>query len=123
MNFLRNLFVKYKLEKSFKKDISTVHKYSRCLIENSFKCESDIRRTLNALNSNSRESYWRTTWRSSYIERKVSMESKVVSVKFSLNVHAEAFARRHVGNQKNMFKYESFWCSDNQTPEERAYYK
>ena len=56
MNFLRNLYVKYKLEKSFKKDISTVHKYSRCLIENSFKCESDIRRTLNALNSNSRES-------------------------------------------------------------------
>lgn len=56
MNYLRKLFVKHKLEKSFKKEINTSQTFSRNVIETLFKCESDIQCTLNAINSNSRES-------------------------------------------------------------------
>ena len=51
------------------------------------------------------------------------MTPKVVSVKFTSNDHAEALVRRYADNQNFPYKYENCLCSDNQTPEERAYYK
>ena len=47
---------------------------------------------------------------------RINMIPKVILVKFDSRIHAEAFARRHAGNQFIFLdNYDNFWCNKRQS--------
>ena len=55
------------------------------------------------------------------LKDKVSLAPKEIPVKFDLSDHAEAFVRRHSGNETTLPPtFEGFWCNVSQTSEEYA---